>query len=453
LVVAVRIPLFPRQLFAGGAVFVLAAVLPPPEALAAVVRSVRAFPSESFTRIVVEIDGEFRYRTGASDDGHSVLIDIGDATLGEHAPRLLPVSDRRVDGVILLRDDTARIVRVSVDVAGRVAPRLEARIDASRLVLDFVDAAAAAAAPEAPSPASPVSRTVAGPVAEDKERAAARVRIAAMQRAGSGSAHADVRPNTRVVPPSTVASRKPVVQKPVVVLDPGHGGKDPGARAWTGEYEKDIVLDLAERVARRLRSRGDIEVVMTRSGDEYVALSDRRDSSRKWSADAFVSIHANASRSAAARGFETYYHSRTTTSSSTADRATRRLVRVENGGKSGRGGSSREARLSPASLPSAAAPVLDRRAESARLARIVQGELVRQLGMRYEAVRDLGAKEGPFFVIGDNAAPSVLVEAAFLTHREEGLRMRSEVYREQIADGVARGIVAFLDQQRRTGAL
>ena len=83
----------------------------------------------------------------------------------------------------------------------------------------------------------------------------------------------------------------------------------------------------------------------------------------------------------------------------------------------------------------------------------MQSELVRQLDLRYEAVRDLGAREGPFFVIGNNAAPSVLVEAAFLTHREEGLRMRSEVYREQIADGVARGIRLYLDEQRRAGTL
>jgi N-acetylmuramoyl-L-alanine amidase len=242
------------------------------------------------------------------------------------------------------------------------------------------------------------------------------------------------------------------------VLDPGHGGKDPGAKAWTGEYEKDIVLDLAERVARRLRSRGDVEVVMTRSGDEYVELADRRDTSRRWNADAFVSIHANASSSASARGFETYYHSKITAASAKehgqdpAAREIRRLARLENGGRVARErsatGGVAKASASPADLP-----VMNRRPESMRLAHLVQRELVRQLGMRYEAVRDLGAKEGPFFVIASNAAPSVLVEAAFLTHREEGLRMRSEVYREQIADGVARGILAFLDAQRQAGTL
>lgn len=450
---AVRFPLVHRQLFARGAIVVIAALLlPSATAIAAVVHSVRAFPSASSTRIIVGIDGAFRYSSRASDDGQSVFVDIEDATLGEQAPRLVPVSDRRVDGVIVLRDDAARIVRVSVDVAGRVAPRLEARIDASRLILDFVDSPASPTATAQPDYAQTEVRSNPDRSSQDRARAAARARIAAMQHAGEERRNVDSVPPARAARATTTTPPRSVLEKPVVVLDPGHGGKDPGARAWTGEFEKDIVLDVAERVARRLRSRGDVEVVMTRSGDEYVTLADRRDSSRKWDADVFVSIHANASRSASARGFETYYHSRTTATAA-SDRETRRLVRVENGGKSARDRSSTQARLSRVSLPSAASPVLDRRAESARLARIVQGELVRQLGMRYEAVRDLGAKEGPFFVIGNNAAPSVLVEAAFLTHREEGLRMRSEVYREQIADGVARGILAFLDQQRRAGAL
>src|SRR5688500_6739752 len=118
-------------------------------------------------------------------------------------------------------------------------------------------------------------------------------------------------------------------------------------------------------------------------------------------------------------------------------------------GRAASGAASRERAASAtprrASLRSTPPPVLERRSESIRLARLVQDELVRRLEMRYEAGRDLGAREGPFFVIGENSAPSVLVEAAFLTHREEGVRMRSEVYREQIADGVARGILAFLE--------
>ncbi len=423
---------------------------------AAVVRGIRAIRAAGETRIIVETGGELRYRIHASDDGRSVLADIEESTAEDGVPRMLPVADARVDGVIVLVDESSHMVRISVDVAGRIPPRLEASADASHLILSFVDAS------QAPRPATTAgtgaSRAV-PPVSEaSTPRATSSLSRAATPNENSGASRASAVAAASAA--SKVAAKpaapllvRSVVEKPVVVLDPGHGGKDPGASAWTGEYEKDIVLDVAERVARRLRSRGDIDVVMTRSGDEFVELADRRDTSRRWNADVFVSIHANASKSAAARGFETYYRTRSLDSpanNAPADRLVRRLARLENDGRSARGGSA--AKVSRASLHGSALPVADHGEESARLATLVQGELVRQLDLRYEAVRDLGAREGPFFVIGNNAAPSVLVEAAFLTHREEGLRMRSEVYREQIADGVARGIRLFLDEQRSGGA-
>lgn len=484
---AVRHPRMHRTRSVSFAAGVLGALLLPcaTTAGAAVVRDVRVLRDATTTRIVLDLDGPVRYRTQRSDDGRAILVDLGDASLAADAPRVLPVSDRRIDGVLMQDDPESRVVRLSVDFAGRVAPRLDANLEGSHLVLDF--RASSEAGPPAAQEASPPPprRGGARPQAvapsdtppasarlprEDGEagdwklaKARARARAEAMAARGEGEAaksEGEPAKGEGKAPEESVAERRPparpataqaphrsVLERPVVVLDPGHGGKDPGARAWTGEVEKDIVLDLAERVARRLRKGGDIEVVMTRSGDEFVELADRREASRRWGADVFVSIHANASHNVAARGIETYYHSRTV-----ADRGMRRLVRAENGGTPSRG-SGRAASLSKTSLSRSAGPVLDRRSESIRLAKAVQGELVRQLGMRYEAIRDLGAKEGPFFVIGENAAPSVLVEAAFLTHREEGLRMRSEVYREQIADGVARGILLFLEQQRRAGTL
>jgi N-acetylmuramoyl-L-alanine amidase len=469
-----------RRIQQGAAGIAIAVVLAGTGADAAVVRDLRAIPAASATRVIIEVEGDYSWRTHASDDGGVLYVDIADAEVGDDVPRMLPVSDARVDGVIVEHDASSRAVRIAVDIAGKVAPRLDASADGSRLILTLVDGEGGGTTPlvargssHGGTPSSGQAATLRrdpspppegspGPASRDgvdrAARAAARPtgenRIAAFEARGGERANG--------APPPSVASRRSVVERPVVVLDPGHGGKDPGAKAWTGEYEKDIVLDLAERIARRLRKSGEVEVVMTRSGDEYVALADRRDFSRRWSADAFVSIHANASESGAARGFATYYHPRSTGAGKKGgDREARRLARLENGGRPARsaaGGAMslpRAGAAAPrrASHASAAAPVLDRRAESIRLASLVQGELVTRLEMRYEAVRDLGARQGPFFVIGENAAPSVLVEAAFLTHREEGVRMRSEVYREQIADGVARGILAFLEQQRRSGTL
>jgi N-acetylmuramoyl-L-alanine amidase len=445
---------------------------------AAVVTRVRAASTTSTTKIVVDLDGPFRHDTRIAPDGKSIVVEIAGSRLGERATRVLPVSDARVDGVVVSFDKRSNAVRLSIDLAGRVAPEVETEVEGDRLVVSL-------------SPAAPThAQTSTGPTAVGRSpsattprpagkppvdlRHSAKPSAAARASASGGASHElpagagrraveaprhTAPPASRTPTPSPASAhsiaagassssrpasaasptRRSIVEKVLVVIDPGHGGKDPGAKAWTGEFEKDIVLDLAERVARRLRESGEVEVAMTRSGDQYVSLADRRESSRRWGAAAFVSIHANASPSAAARGIETYYHA------GSSDRAVRRLARAENGGRTERSG----ARLSPAS----AASPLARQAESARLAESVQGQLVHQLGMRYEAVRDLGAKEGPFFVIGENAAPAVLVEAAFLTHREEGLRMRSEVYRERIAAGVARGILAFLEEQKRVGAL
>lgn len=455
-----------RRIQSSAAGIAIGVVLAGTGADAAVVRDLRAIAAASATRVIVEVEGDFSWRTHSSEDGGILYVDIADAGISDDAPRMLPVSDARVDGVIVEHDASSGAVRIAVDIAGQVAPRLDASADGSRLILTLVDGepraggspsgsrgAAHAGRPSTNEKAtlrrdpSPPPEGSPGPASrEAMNRAAREAAVPKGEEARGGE-------RTSEAPAPPVVSRRAVVERPVVVLDPGHGGKDPGAKAWTGEYEKDIVLDLADRIARRLRKNGEVEVVMTRSGDEYVALADRRDFSRRWNADAFVSIHANASESGAARGFATYYHPRTTGAGKKGgDREARRLARLENGGRpaKGRAGAAAPQR---ASHVAAGSPVLDRRAESMRLASLVQGELVTRLEMRYETVRDLGARQGPFFVIGENAAPSVLVEAAFLTHREEGVRMRSEVYREQIADGVARGILAFVEQQRHSGTL
>lgn len=447
------------------------------DASAAIVRSVNAVPSGSSTRVVVGVEGDFRYRARSSENGRALHVEIESATLDESVPQLIPVAGVRVAGVVVQADADSRVVRVSVDIAGGSAPKLDAVIVGSRLILTFDDTAAgrlphkadARGASQYSGDTVVVSGTSSVPdrrTATEANSASHASRPSQRGTAHSGPAASDDSPTGAglATHPSSSArqasgrpvDRRSILEKPLVILDPGHGGKDPGATAWTGELEKDIVLDLAERVARRLREKGNVEVVMTRSGDRYVELADRRQASQVWGADVFVSIHANASQNSAARGIETYYHPRSSGESrklGTGDRAIRRLARAENAGSSAPARGIGSSGVSRASLSKERPPLLDRRSESVRLAKLVQGELVRKLGMRYETVRDLGAKEGPFFVIGENAAPSVLVEAAFLTHREEGLRMRSESYREQIADGVSRGILAFLDQQRRAGAL
>lgn len=404
----------PLPTSASGASILSLAILAVPSWTEAVeVRAIAARSEAAATSIAIVGDGAFPSQTSWSAASGRFVVEIPASSLGERAARVLPVGDSRVAGVVATAASGSATVRVSVDLAAGVVGRMSSEGD--RLMLRF-----------SREPASSSPRATSRGPAEALARAPA-------------SARSVARPPSRE-PRRSPAAPEPAAARPLVVLDPGHGGKDPGAAAWTGEYEKDIVLDISRRVASRLRARG-VDVVETRRGDEFVTLEDRRDASRRWGADAFVSIHANASPNAKTRGIETFYHSPSN------DRDVLELAREENGRRRQRG---------RAGHPWPAATGAGRfvpAGDSARLARSVQRELVSQLGMRYEAVRDLGAKEGPFFVIERNAAPSVLVEAAFLTHREEGLRIRSELYRDQIAEGISRGILAFVDEQRRLGAL
>ncbi|MBI5506267.1 MAG: N-acetylmuramoyl-L-alanine amidase [Deltaproteobacteria bacterium] len=395
---------------------------------AAVVRSLRSHSSAGVTEIVVECDASapVHGRSQTRRDGLLFVVEIDDATLGERAARVLPVDDSRVRGVVVVGDSGSGSVRLLLDLAKAVSASVQTFENPARLEIRLTDATAAPSSARVVSPSEPVTPRPA-PITP------------------TTAAPAPAKP-VRAKP---APSRQSVTARRLIVLDPGHGGKDPGAQARHGEWEKDIVLDLASRVADRLRRRLGVEVLMTRSEDVFVSLADRRATAARWGAELFVSIHANASVNTAASGIETYYHSGPESPrGSGADRATRRLVREENG-RHGRGRAA-GARPLRASGPAAASLV---QADSKRLARNIQAELVRNLGMRYEAIRDLGVKDGRFFVLEDIDVPSVLVEAAFLTHREEGLRIHSTVYRDQVAEGIFRGIQRYLAGEAKPGTL
>jgi len=226
-----------------------------------------------------------------------------------------------------------------------------------------------------------------------------------------------------------------------VVIDPGHGGRDPGARGPRGLYEKDAAFDIARRLAEKLRRRLGIEVWMTRTGDRYVPLDERKDIANRLEADLFVSIHANASRNRRLRGIETYYLKNTN------DRATLRLARLENGVDMLIKGSdvSTDADLSYILSDMVQG---QKEADSILLAGHIQTELVGYLKPRYRGIESLGVKQGPFLVLDGTYMPAVLVEAGFITNSIEGRRLGDAAYREAIAEGLYRGIKRYLEDDR-----
>ncbi|MGQ0568358.1 MAG: N-acetylmuramoyl-L-alanine amidase [Armatimonadota bacterium] len=178
----------------------------------------------------------------------------------------------------------------------------------------------------------------------------------------------------------------PSMRAHVVAIDAGHGGKDPGAIGPTGLLEKDVVLDIAQRV-RELLVRAGVGGRVTRETDVFVELADRPRAAKLQGVTAFVSIHANGSTRPASNGSETYY-------------------------------------LSP---------------QSQVFAQLVQEELGRIPGLA-----NRGVKTANFLVLRESDVPAVLVEVAYVSNPDEEARLRQNIFRQRLADAITRGVQRFL---------
>lgn len=220
-----------------------------------------------------------------------------------------------------------------------------------------------------------------------------------------------------------------------VVIDPGHGGKDPGT-VWRGIKEKDLTLDVAKRVADKLRRQGGLVVLLTRNQDVTLPLEDRTAFANTKEADLFVSIHVNAAPSPRLCGLETYFLNLA------ADEESMRVAARENA-TSQRSISDLQVILKDLMLSS-------KINESNRLAHVLHRELVGGVRKHHE-VEDLKVKQAPFYVLIGARMPAVLTEIGFLTNPQEHQRLTNPAYRELLAGGIARGVNAYA-QQLRGGA-
>lgn len=211
-----------------------------------------------------------------------------------------------------------------------------------------------------------------------------------------------------------------------IVVDAGHGGKDPGAVGPSGVLEKNVTLKLAEALSRELTRQIGCEVILTRSGDVYLPLEERTAIANKVGADLFVSLHANANTSHKAYGIETYY-----LNFSKNDKAAAVAAR-ENG-------------TSLKQVSDLELILFDLMAnakinESSRLATEIQESLVQRIGKKYSDVRDLGVRQGPFYVLLGATMPSVLVETAFISHPREEKRLTNSAFQKSAAEAIANAI-------------
>lgn len=199
----------------------------------------------------------------------------------------------------------------------------------------------------------------------------------------------------------------------VVVIDPGHGGQDTGAKGKRGVEEKRVVLDLARRLRAQLVNAG-VRVYMTRESDRFIELDERSRKAARWGADLFVSIHLNSAASTAASGVETY-------------------VLAAAGYESTAGGHSNLSQ--PGNRFEAANGVA---------AFQIQRAMVQRLGST-----DRGVRRSRFLVLRNAPCPAVLVECAFVSNPAEEEKLLSESFREAMAESLARGVLNYLNLARR----
>jgi N-acetylmuramoyl-L-alanine amidase len=212
-----------------------------------------------------------------------------------------------------------------------------------------------------------------------------------------------------------------------IVIDPGHGGHDPGAMgARTTEAE--VVLDVALRL-EKLLERERFDVVLTRRTDVFVPLEERTAIANRESADLFLSIHANASRDASARGLETYYLS--FASNPEAESVAARENATSAGGMHN---------LTSIVRAIALNNKLD---ESRDLAGRVQRSLAARLGKGPDGSRNRGVKKAPFVVLIGAAMPSVLAEIGFITNRTEAGLIKTPAYRQRVAEALHAAVLQY----------
>jgi N-acetylmuramoyl-L-alanine amidase len=213
-----------------------------------------------------------------------------------------------------------------------------------------------------------------------------------------------------------------------IVIDPGHGGHDPGVLG-KGLNEATLVLDVALRLEKLLQKEPGLEVVLTRRTDVYIPLEERTELANRESADMFLSIHANASRNAAAKGIETYFLSFASSPEAEA------VAARENSA------SAREMHQLPDIIKAIA--LNNKLDESRDLANMVQESLVTSLRKSNKEVRSRGVKKAPFVVLIGAAMPSVLAEISFVSNKQELSLLKTNAYKQRIAESLFNAVMRY----------
>ncbi len=403
-------------------------------------------------RLTVDFDAEITYHQEEIDNPRRLFFDLKGVRA---APSLQDVSLKFDDDVVKevrLGRHPQNTTRLVVDLEGVSSYTVYPLYGPYRLVIDFrralattPTAASKAVAPPiaAPPPIATPARTMAPLAALPQVKQTEPETRPAVFETPLPSEPAGPRSLPPVAPAANSNGKFSLARQlglnvSRIVIDAGHGGHDPGARG-NGVNEAELTLDVALRVQKLLIKQPGVEVVMTRDSDVFIPLQERTAIANREGADLFLSIHANASRNGQARGIETYFLNFAMNPEAEA-------VAARENATSGQ---------AMHSLPDIVRAIAlnNKINESRDLAATVQRSMAKRLSAKNRTLRDLGVKQAPFVVLIGAAMPSVLAEISFVTNKQESALLRTQAYRQQIAQALFDAILNYQQGLKRMNAV
>ncbi|MFO7962409.1 MAG: N-acetylmuramoyl-L-alanine amidase [Desulfobacterales bacterium] len=362
------------------------------------VSGIRYWSNPSYTRVVIDADhpaafnGHLLKKDPSLKKPPRLYVDLSNSRLGNGLKKTIPIDDNLLRGVRAgqYTNDTVRVV---VDIKSFQSYKLFPLREPFRIVIDVWG--------DEP----------------DKQAEKAKARQSA----------------DRDNLPAGSLARQLALGVNTVVIDPGHGGKDPGAVGPTqNALEKNVNLSIARKLAEKIRRELKCNTILTRNSDRYLTLEERTAIANTKNADLFISIHANAHRNRNVYGIETFFLNLATDDESIRVAARENATSTKN----------------ISDLQSILSDLMQNAKinESSRLAAFVQEAMCRDMGRKYSYIKNNGVKQAPFYVLLGAQMPAILIETSFISNPRECGRLINQHYQDHICEAIVRGVKAYITE-------
>lgn len=363
--------------------------------------SVESFARDGYTRVILNLSSPTAYRSKKLNKPGRVFIDLLDTRKDSKTPKVTHFA-KGVASSLRIAQNQSSVTRVVIDLnEENTYHSVSALHEPFRIVIDVGRAKKKARAP---------TRIAKAKVKTKSKKTTAKKRVATRK--------------TTKYKNSSIRT---------IVIDPGHGGKDPGAVGPTGLKEKTVTLAIAKKLKKELERRMRCRVILTRTWDRYLALDERTVIANSLNADLFISIHVNASRNRRAHGVETYFLSPARSKDELATASRENMLALKSG-------NTIENDLAYIMSDLTSTQKVN---DSVSLAKNVQHAMIKKMRRSYSGVKDKGVKQAMFYVLWRATMPSILLETGFITNRSEERRLRSSRYISKLATSIADGVTGY----------